>query len=106
MHGVIAIVDSSIVQSCAPLTAERRHPQEAAGTLLAASVAAAHSGHEAVERIPVVQKLVAHTQERELLKAAARSARANRTLVHSIERVLVIPAHHTEFRPGTDAKTY
>lgn len=56
------------------------------------SVPAAHACHEAVECIPVVQKLVTHAQECQLLKAATRRTGTDGTLIHAVKRILVIPA--------------
>lgn len=59
------------------------------------SVTAAHACHEAVECIPVIQKLVAHAKKRELLKAAACCTSPDSALVHAVKRILVIPAKKT-----------
>ena len=83
------------VQGCRPLSAVtwRLHP------VRSRSVAAAHAGHEAVESIPVVQKLIPHAQERQLLEAATRCARTNCALVHAVECILVISACTTHVMP-------
>jgi hypothetical protein len=51
-----------------------------------------HARDKAVERIPVVQELVAHAQERELREGAPSGRCADGTLVHAVKRVLVVPA--------------